>query len=193
MTKVSQTVTYYACDSTPVPVMPWWTANSQEYTEGIDPTGELEISITSSVVSEENLDTWLWAMAYRLAHATANSLTWEKILREEGLRDMEFYYPFFRVPGQLTLEFGDNWDKGVALERLQVAAMYKESYETEIACEVTEDVEEAMEMFVAMAAGPEMAAVREALGVTISVEARNAIHYGLESAHLLLGCGGGEE
>ncbi|KAJ5396651.1 hypothetical protein N7509_004764 [Penicillium cosmopolitanum] len=191
MTRVTETATYYACAAETFSVSPWDTG-SQEYTGGIDNTGKLEIAITSSLYTVDNLQTWLWAMAYRFAHATANSLTWEKILREEGRENLEFYYPFFRVPGQLTLEFGNNWDKGVALERMQVAASYKESYETELACEITQEIEEGLEMFVAMAAGPEMAALREALDITISTEARNAIHYGLESSRLMLGCGESE-
>jgi hypothetical protein len=186
MTTMSQEATYYKCDGgKTVSVAPWYT-NSDSF---VDDTGTLAVSIFDSMYSLENLDTWLWTLAFRYAHATVVSITNQSITTNslEGTTEStsSWSYPFFRVPTQIQLMYGDSLNSGTGLERITANMEYEMSEADLLACEIAEEIMIAFEILLSFAAGPEA----EALGIGISQGVQDAVQGGIDAGNFLLGCG----
>lgn len=191
-TTTTTEVTLYSCTNQATPsAAPWWVASS-ESTDGIDNSGTLAVTITDSSFTEENFPKWLWALAYRFAHATVNSMTNETILREEGRGQIQMDFPFYRVPTDIMLVYGNSINSGTGLERLSGSALFEESSEEELECEIMEDMEVLLDTFLAFIAGPEGAALADTVGFTISSEARAVMQDSMKASKFVFGCPGEE-
>ncbi|KAJ5623801.1 hypothetical protein N7510_000110 [Penicillium lagena] len=190
MSTMAQEATYYKCDGEKtMSVAPWWIDSNG----GIDESGTLAVSIIDSLYSIENLDTWLWTLAFRYAHATVSSATNQTIWSSSNNGGSETSesseFPVFRVPTQVQLIYGDSLNSGVGLERLTGKAVFEMSAEEELACEIAEEIAMAFEMLLAFAAGPEA----EAVGIAISDGVREAVQDGIDTSRFFLGCPSDED
>lgn len=180
VTKLYEPVTYYACDSNPVSVTPWTVQDSDD-ASGLDPSGTLYARMAYSRFSPENLDAWLWLLAFRYAYATVNSLTYSSISREEGRAMVSLDYPFFTIPRQIQLQYND--DINEMLEQMTVQITWQDDSSNSLICEIIADIMIALMSFFQ----PEIDEALVAMDIEISATTRNIIQRGVKRG-LRMGC-----
>lgn len=175
MTHTTNTdVTFYTChNQATVTAMPWGIP-SKQYANGWDPTGHLEVSITGSQFTADNLINWLWALAYRFAYAVANSLYYANVYHRDDKGFAEIPYPFFQAPKIIEIEYGDSINTGESREFLMGTALFKASEEEIIACKATKDFLMVFEAVSAFVLGPEAGVLIGALDDTLAATVRTA-------------------
>lgn len=183
VTTVTEPVTYYACSPTEVVVTPW-AVSSDESSGGIDSGGSLAVALIESHYSLQNRDTWLWNLAWAVAYSTANSFSLDYTDNPvaggyDATSTTSNLYPFFTVPKEVRLIYGNNLDNGLELEVMTAQMVWEKSEASAQACLITEGIEKGLMLLLNAAIGPE---------AQISMEMKTVVSAAIQVSRMVFSC-----